>query len=150
MRKFLAVTKREYRKVVFSWTFLVGTLLAPFIAAMFAVVPALIISVKSDVQKIAVVDQSGKIGQRLKENLSPDKIQAKAREAAQDSLENIDASQEERIKTGTRQLRGSFAFIDYDANEKSTEQIRRELNGRIQEKQLDSYLIVPQNIDAAD
>ncbi|MDQ3323637.1 MAG: ABC transporter permease, partial [Acidobacteriota bacterium] len=51
---------------------------------------------------------------------------------------------------GTRQLRGSFAFIDYDANEKSTEQIRRELNGRIQEKQLDSYLIIPQNIDAAD
>ncbi len=150
MRKFLAVAKREYRKVVYSWTFLVGTLLAPVILAIFAVVPALIMSVKSDVQKIAVIDQSGKVAQRLKENLSPDKIRAKAKDAAQDSLKNIDASQEERIKTGTRQLGGSFAFIDYDANEKSAEQIRRELNGRIGEKELDSYLIIPQNIDSAD
>lgn len=150
MRKFLAVAKREYRKVVFSWTFLVGTLLAPFILALFAIVPALIMSVKSEVQKIVVVDQSGKVAQRLKENLSPDKIQAKARQAAQDSLKNIDASQQERIKTGTRQLGGSFAFVDYDANEKSTEQIRRELNGRIGEKELDSYLIIPQNVDSTD
>ncbi len=149
MRKFLAVTKREYKKVVFSRTFLVGTLLAPVIAAMFAVVPALIISVKSDVQRIAIVDQSGNVATRLKENLSLDKIQTKAREAAQDSLKNIDASQKERIETGARQFAGSFAFIDYDASGKSVEQIQRELNGRIQENQLDSYLIIPQNIDSA-
>ncbi|HXG83069.1 MAG TPA: ABC transporter permease [Pyrinomonadaceae bacterium] len=150
MRKFLAVTKREYRKIVFSWTFLVGTLLAPLIAAMFAVVPAIIFSIKGDVQKIAVVDQSGQVVGRLKENLSPEKVRERAFEAAKESLENIDASQEERLKTGARQIGGSFEFVEYDAGEKSIDQIHRELNGLIQEKQIDSYLIIPQNVDSID
>ena len=33
MRKFLAVVKHEYKKIVLKWTFLIGTLLFPVIAA---------------------------------------------------------------------------------------------------------------------
>jgi ABC-2 type transport system permease protein len=150
MRKFFAVVKREYKKIVISWTFLIGTLLAPVIAAMFAVVPAVIFSIKGDVQRIAIVDQSRKIGQRLKANLSPEKIKEKTRKAANDSLKNIDASQEERIENTTKQMNAVFAFTDYDGREKSNEQIRRELNGQIQEKQIDAYLIIPENFDAPD
>ena len=58
MRKFLAVVKREYKKVVFTWAFLIGTLVAPLIASMFAVVPMIIFSIKGDVQRIAAFPET--------------------------------------------------------------------------------------------
>lgn len=152
MRKFWAVTKREYKKVVFTWTFLIGTLLAPLMASMFAIVPMIIFSIKGEVQRIVLVDlsENKKVATRLKENLSPAKISEKAKEAAKESFRNMDASQEEKMRSGATQLGESFAFVDYNADEKSIEQIRRELNGQIQEKQIDAYLIIPQNFDAPE
>ncbi|MEO8647568.1 MAG: hypothetical protein ABI539_00235, partial [Acidobacteriota bacterium] len=89
MQKFFAVVKHEYRKVVLKWSFLIGTLLLPFLAACFAVVPAIIFSLKSEPSRIVVVDPSSKILPRLKENLSADKIMEKARRAAQDSMTDL-------------------------------------------------------------
>jgi ABC-type Na+ efflux pump permease subunit len=74
MRKFLAVVKHEYKKIVLKWTFLFGTLLFPVLAAGFAVVPAIIFSIKGEPTRIAVVDPSGKVAPRLKENLSAEKM----------------------------------------------------------------------------
>ena len=70
MRKFLAVVKHEYRKVVLKWSFLIGTLLLPFLAACFAVVPAVIFYIKGEPTRIAIVDPTGKIAPRLRGNLS--------------------------------------------------------------------------------
>jgi ABC-2 type transport system permease protein len=151
MRKFLAVVRREYKKVVFTWAFLIGTLVAPLIASMFAVVPMIIFSIKGDVQRIAVVDQSGgKVGARFKENLSPEKIKEKAQQAARETFKNLDETREEKMPRGAEQFGESFAFVDYPAEGKSTEQIRRELNAQIREEQLDAYLIVPPDFDATD
>lgn len=152
MRKFWAVTKREYKKVVFTWTFLIGTLLAPLMASLFAIVPMLIFSIKGDIQRIVLVDLSPNktVAERLKENLSPEKITEKAQQAAKESFGNLDASREEKMRNNATQLGESFAFIDYSSEEKSLEQIRRELNGQIQEKQIDAYLIIPQNFDTPE
>lgn len=150
MRKFLAVVKHEYKKIVFKWAFLLGTLLFPFIAAMFAVVPALIFSMKSEATRIVVVDKTGKIAPRLQVNLSPQKIEEKARKAAADSTIDLNASQEEKLKRGADQLGSSFNFVAYDTAGKFPEQIRSELNGKISADELDAYLIVPPNLDAAD
>ena len=81
MRKFLAVVKHEYKKIVLKWTFLIGTLLFPFIAAMFAIVPALIFSIQGEPTRIAIIDGTGKIAPRLKENLSAEKLEEKAKQA---------------------------------------------------------------------
>src|SRR5205085_5970812 len=70
MRKFLAVVKHEYKKIVVKWTFLIGTLLFPVIGAGFALVPAIIFSLKGEATRIVVVDPTGTILPRLKENLS--------------------------------------------------------------------------------
>ena len=67
MRKFLAVVKHEYKKIVLKWSFIIGTLLFPIIAAGFAVVPAIIFSIKGEPTRIAIVDPTGKIAARLKE-----------------------------------------------------------------------------------
>ena len=56
MRKFLAVVKHEYKKIVLKWSFIIGTLLFPVIAAGFAIVPAIIFSIKGEPTRIVVVD----------------------------------------------------------------------------------------------
>ena len=77
MRKFLAVVRHEYKKIVYKWTFLLGTLLFPVIGAGFAIVPAVIFSIKGEPTRIVIVDKTNKIAPRLKDNLSADKIAAK-------------------------------------------------------------------------
>ena len=147
MRKFLAVVKREYFKQVWTWAFVLATLVMPLMASVFAVVPMILFSIKGERQRIAIVDQTGKIAPRLKENLSPAKITAKAREAAKESLKEVNASQEERMQLGAQQLGESFELVNYDGGGKSIDEIRRELSAQIQQQQLDAYLIIPQNFD---
>jgi ABC-2 type transport system permease protein len=145
MRKFLAVVKHEYKKIVLKWTFLVGTLLFPLMAAGFAVVPAIIFSIKGEPTRIAVVDQTGKIAPRLKENLSAEKMREKAKQAARESKMDLTASQEEKLKQDTSQFEQSFIFVDYNPEAKTLEEIQRELGGRMKDGELDAYLIVPEN-----
>ncbi len=69
MRKFLAIVRHEYKKIVLKWTFLIATLLFPVIAAAFAIVPALILSIKGEPTRIVIVDRQGKLAVRVKSNL---------------------------------------------------------------------------------
>jgi ABC-2 type transport system permease protein len=150
MRKFLAVVKREYFKQVWTWAFVLATLAMPLLASLFAVVPMVIFSIKGEPQRIAVVDQTGKIAPRLKENLTGEKIAEKAREAVRESFKEINASGEEQMKRDAQQFGASFAVVDYPPNEKPVEQIRLELTSQIQQQKLDAYLIIPPNFDAPD
>ena len=150
MKKFLAVVKHEYKKIVLKWTFLVATLLFPVLAAAFAVVPALIFSIKGDATRMIVVDQKGKIAPRLKDNLLREEKQGKIEEAQEEALKNLTATQKEQVERASKQMQESFVFIDYDANEKSIEQIKRELNAKITAKELDAYLIVPPEYNLKD
>ncbi|HEX8639503.1 MAG TPA: ABC transporter permease [Pyrinomonadaceae bacterium] len=150
MRKFLAVVKHEYKKIILKWSFLIGTLLLPVLFAGFAVVPAIIFSIKGEPTRIAVVDLTGKIAARLKENLSAERIAEKIKQTAQDSLTNIDASQQEQLQRSAAQLGASFVFTDYDFAGKSLEQIRRELSDKVIAKELDGYLIIPNDLNSAD
>lgn len=150
MRKFLAVTKREYKKIVFTWTFLIGTLLAPLLASMFAIVPMLIFSIKGNVLRIAVVQKSGNIAERIKQNLSANNIQDKAAESIKNAPLQPNHSQEEQLKTVGKLSDENFYFVDFDPAGKSVEQIRQELNQRIKEDYLDAYIIIPENFDSPD
>ena len=150
MRKFLAVVKHEYKKIVLKWAFLIGTLLFPIIAAGFAIVPAIIFSIKGEPTRIAVVDQSGKIAARLEENLSSERMAAKAAQAMKDSMKTLDAPADERMQKSAEQFVESFVFADYSADGKPLEQIRRELGEKITAKELDAYLLIPENLNAAD
>src|SRR5690349_5285051 len=113
MRKFLAVVKHEYKKVVMKWSFVIGTLLLPFLAACFALVPALIFSIKGEPTRIAIVDPTGKIAPRIEENLSADRMMAKARKAAEDSFKDINQSQQEKMKRNAQQFVETFQFVEF-------------------------------------
>jgi len=145
MKKFLAIVKHEYKKIVLKWSFLIGTLLFPVIAAGFAVVPAIIFSIKGEPTRIAVIDREGKITPRLKENLSAEKIAERAKQAAQDSMKNLTPNQEEKMKRDLAQFQDSFKFVDFDGAGKTSEQIRGELAEKIRSGELDAYLLIPEN-----
>jgi ABC-2 type transport system permease protein len=150
MRKFWAVVRHEYRKIVVKWTFLVGTLLFPVIGLAFAIVPAIIFSLKGEPTRLVIVDHSRKIEQRLKENLSFEKIEQKARKAAREQVTDLTPSQEDKLKRGSQQLASGFIFVNYESEGKSDDQIRRELNAKASNDEIDAYLIIPPNVDQAD
>lgn len=150
MRKFLAIVKHEYKKVVLKWSFLIGTLLLPVLAAGFAVVPAIIFSLKGEPTRIAVVDPSGKIEPRLKENLSAERMTERARKAAQESLTDISQSQDEKLKRSSQQFMENFVFTHYEAGARSLAETRADLTSKIMSGQIDAYLIVPADFGAGD
>jgi ABC-2 type transport system permease protein len=150
MRKFLAVVKHEYKKVVLKWSFLIGTLLLPLLASLFAIVPAIIFSLKGEPTRIAVVDTSGKILPRLEKNLSADRMMEKAKKAAKDSLTELNASQEEKMQNNAAQFMQDFKLVSYAGGGKTIEDQRTELIGKILADEIDAYLIVPADIGSPD
>ncbi len=145
MKKFLAVVKHEYKKIVLKWAFLIGTLLFPVIAAGFTVVPAIILSIKGEPTRIAIVDPTGKITSRLKENLSAEKMAERSKQAAQDQLKNLTPDQQENMRRNVAQFQDSFNFAEVETAGKSADEIRADLANRIRSNQLDAYLIIPEN-----
>lgn len=142
MRKFLAVVKHEYKKVVLKWSFLIGTLLLPLLAACFAFVPLIIFSLKGEATRIAVADPSGKLLPRLEKNLSPDRMVEKAKAAAKDSMK-VDATQDEKMRNTAAQFMQDFVLIPFDSKGKTAEAVRADLVSKIVSGEIDAYLIVP-------
>lgn len=150
MQKFLAVVKHEYKKVVLKWSFVIGTLLLPFLAACFAVVPMIIFSIKGEPSRIAVVDPTGKILPRLEKNLSPDRMVEKAKKAAKDSMTQFDASQEEKMRNSASQFVQEFRLVPFNAGGMPVEELRTELMNEINRGEINAYLIVPENFASPD
>jgi len=150
MRKFLAVVKHEYKKVVYKWTFLVGTLLFPVLGVTFALVPALIFSLKGEPTRLVIVDPTTRIAPRLKENLSAEKIAAQTQQAAKDAKVDVSASQSDQMKQSGKLIAARFVFVDYDGASKSVDEVRSDLNALAAEDEIDAYIIVPASIEAKD
>ncbi len=147
MKKFLAVVKHEYKKIVYKWTFLIGTLLFPIIGACFAIVPAVIFSIKGEPTKIVIVDKQNKIAPRLKENLSADKIAEKGKQAAKEAARDLTNSQNDKIRQGAKQAAEGFIFVEYPTAGKPRELIRSELTEKAAAKEIDAFLLVPDNFE---
>ena len=65
MKKFLAVVKREYIQRVRAKMFIVSTILLPVVMSLFGIVPAVILNIEAAPMRVAVVDQTGKMYDRL-------------------------------------------------------------------------------------
>ncbi len=149
MRKFLAVVRHEYKKIVLKWSFLIGTLLLPLLALVFTFVPMIIFSLRGEPTRIAVYDPGGSILPRLERNLSPDRLIEKAKKASRQALFEIDASQEEKMRRSAAQFVQEFQLTRYDGSGTPSE-IRQNLMSAIGEGKIDAYLIIPERIDQTD
>jgi ABC-2 type transport system permease protein len=150
MRKFLAVVRHEYKKVVLKWSFVIGTLLLPFLAACFAVVPMIIFSFKGEPTRIAVADPTGKLLPRIEKNLSVDRLTEKAQKAARDSMVKLDASQEEKMRNNAAMFMNDFALVKVEKSESVSADLRANLLDRILAGEIDAFLIIPENFGSPD
>jgi ABC-2 type transport system permease protein len=147
MRKFLAVVKHEYRKVVLKWSFVISTLLMPFIAVLISVIPLIIFSIKGGPTRIAIADPNGSIYSRIERNLSADRMMEKAREASSEQFKNISADQQERMRNGAAQFMQDFVMVPVATTGKSEAELRNEMLGQIDRDEIDAYLIIPADAD---
>jgi ABC-2 type transport system permease protein len=150
MRKFLAVVKHEYRKVVLKWSFVIGTILMPVIFILISLVPLIILSLRGGPTRIAVADTSGKILPRLEKNLSAERMAEIAKKASEKQFKNLSASQQEKMKTSAAQFMQDFVIVPIDTAGKNESVLRSEMFDRINRDEIDAYLIIPSDLDNAD
>lgn len=143
MRKFLAVVKREYLQRVRTRMFVMLTFLGPVLLLLFAIVPSVLFSLKTGPTRLAVVDGTGdpQFYERFIVALGDRDALDRA-----DLARSLNANTRERIEQATTSLRGSFATERVDLNGRSLADVRRELNQRIAENQLDGYVVLPLDI----
>lgn len=151
MGKFLAIVRHEYRKIVLRWTFLLSTFLFPVFAVGVSVVPAVIFSITGEPVRLVVVDRKGELSPRIRAALAPEKVE-ESRLAANnvDIGSQLNQSQEEKLKRTSSQIEASADFIEYSAGSRSDAEVRADLRGKMMAKQIDGFLIVPENAFAAD
>jgi ABC-2 type transport system permease protein len=146
MRKFLAVVKREYLQRVRTKMFIIMTILGPVIMIVLTVVPAMLFSMKTgEATRIAIIDQSGKLYERVRDSIL--RGDDKKNEPAQKNYEkNFNSNTQERIKTAGAAMKASFEVRQVQPDNRSLDDIKRELNGQVLKDQLDGYLILPPNV----
>lgn len=145
MRKFLAVVKREYLKLVWTKTFLLSTFLFPIVGLGFMFVPAILLSIEGEATSLAVVDQSGRLYEPLKNALTA-KAKVEQPDAAE-AMNQISGSQAEQAKRTAEMMKAQFELEEIKADANSLEQIKRDLNERLRAQKLDAYVVVPANLD---
>jgi ABC-2 type transport system permease protein len=132
MTKFLAIVKREYIQRVRAKMFIVTTLLLPLVMSLFGIVPAIIININAgSAMRVAVVDQTGTMYEHLKNAAASDG------QSDQQSQNNNAAA-----GFGRRSL-ADFVLEEVNPADRSTEQIRSELDQRLRAKEIDGYVILP-------
>jgi ABC-2 type transport system permease protein len=147
MKKFLAVVKREYVQRVRSKLFAIVTVLGPVILVVFAVVPGLLFSIKAGGDtRLAIVDQTE--GMKLYQPLHDSLMKSHYREDDGQSrvAPEINASTKVLIEKTGKSSTGSFSVEQPKSNERSVEDLRRDLNSRLGKEQLDGYLVIPADI----
>jgi len=149
MRKFLAVVKREYIQRVRTKFFVVATVLGPVLMAGFTLVPALMLSTNlGGPTRLAVVDQTGKMYERIANELVNGKERRARHEKAQPVMPppvGPDA-RKEQINQAGKMMKASFIVEETRLNNRSLDDVKKDLEARIQLRELDGYVVIPANV----
>lgn len=144
MKKLFAVIKREYVQRVRTKFFVVTTLVGPLMFALFGIVPLYIAKMNiGGPIRLAVIDQSGKVYHRFRETL----LQT-VDEDEDDELdgERADPNQQEQMKRNPSFGRAHFEVELVPSNGRPLEELKRELNERVRQNELDGYVVIPGDI----
>jgi len=146
MRKFLAVVKREYVQRVRSKMFLVVTVAAPLMFALFTVAPAFIAGIKSGgPTRVAVVDETGRMYERVRESLlsGPGEDEESAEAQAANA---VNQNRSDRMKRAAAAGEQGYAVEQVEAGGRDFEEVKRRLNERVKRDELDGYLVIPPDV----
>jgi ABC-2 type transport system permease protein len=148
MRKFFAVVKREYVQRVRTKFFVVATILGPIIMAGFAVVPALMFGINSGgPTRLAVVDQTGKVYERVAQELTTDRRAGKQTPSPKpEEPPGLNTDPRQRAKESGSMTEATFAVEEVKMNGRALADVRQELDDRVSRKELDGYIIIPPGV----
>ena len=148
MRKFLAVVKREYVQRVRSRMFLVVTVGAPLMFALFTVVPAMIAGMKAGgPTRIAVVDETGRMYERVRDALTNARDEGdEAEEGKPEAANPVGQNSSERMKQAAKASEQDYAVEQASPDGRTTEELKRQLDERVKRDELDGYLVLPKNV----
>lgn len=141
MRKFFAIIKREYIQRVRSRFFIVATILGPLMMVGFAILPPLMSGIKAGgPMRLAIVDQTGKMYERVARELTngkkPNKISAPV--GTNNTKEQVDQA--------GRLFQRSFIIEEVRLDNRPLDQIRSQLESRVQTRELDGYIVLRANL----
>lgn len=141
----MAVIKREYLQRVRSRMFIVMTVLGPVVISMFGIAPALIFSIKAGGPlKVAVVDQTGKMYAGLYNAVVQEANETANKPAPTANRSNTNAG--ERFQAIGDQGGEVPDLQEVPSGGRSLAELRSELDRRVAAKEIDGYLILPENI----
>jgi ABC-2 type transport system permease protein len=149
MNKFLAVVRREYVQRVRSRMFLVVTVGAPLMVALFTVVPMLIAGIRTGGPvRIAVLDETGRMYERVSDAVSrtdaEDEAEGGARAGSPAAAMNQNGR--ERMKQAARASEQAYAVERVEQGAGSRDELARRLDERVKANELDAYLILPSDV----
>jgi ABC-2 type transport system permease protein len=129
MTKFLAILKREYIQRVRSKMFILSTILLPAVMSLFGIAPAVILSIDAGgPNRLAVVDQTGKMYARLEEALASDEQRS---------------DQSEQMRLRPEMEGGAFTLEQVVAIGPDADEQRARLDARLRNREIEGYLILP-------
>jgi ABC-2 type transport system permease protein len=110
------------------------------------VVPAMLFSMKAgDATRIAVIDQTGKLYERVRETIL--RGDEKNKEAAGKNYEqNFNANTQQRIKTVGAAMKASYDVREVKLESRSLDEVKKELNAQVLQDKLDGYIILPPDV----
>jgi len=148
MNKFLAVVKREYVQRVRTKFFVIMTILGPLMLVVFTIVPGLLFSMKAGGDtRIAVLDQTE--GVKLYDSIRNSLLKLERDDENNkqpDIADTTNSNTKDRMEKAGKSMTGSFRVEQVNANGRSLDEIKRELNARIGRDELDGYLVIPPDI----
>lgn len=148
MDKLIAVIKREYIERVRARMFIVLTILGPFMLAIFTVVPGLLFTIKTGgPTRIAIIDQSDKLFDRVRNSILESKDDEDSKQSGADAqVEGMNSNIKDRSKATAKRITGTYTIERVDLAGRSLEEVQRELNLRIGNDKLDGYIVLPKTI----
>src|SRR5438477_11430772 len=150
MRKFFAVVKREYIQRVRTKFFVVATILGPVMMAAFTIVPAFMFGLRSGgPTRLAIVDQTGKMYERVAKEITSDKRSSRTESATDAEPAQPPAgpnNSREQINRAGKMTKPTFVVEQARLDNRSFDEVKKNLEARVERRELEGYVVLPPNL----
>ena len=149
MNKMLAIINREYLQRLRTKAFIIATALGPLLLIGFSAVPALVIGIKTgQATRITIVDQTGRMYESVRENILTESSDEDDEPSAQKKIaaRAANANRVERVRAASADAEFHYEVEQVAPDGRSLDDVKRELNRRVLQDELDAYIIIPPDI----
>ena len=127
-RKLFHVIRREYLQQVKTKGFWIGTILIPTLGLVFVYLQVILASTLIPEGKIGVVDLTGRLYEPLV--------------AEQKAVSDVD-EKDGKVEEKSRKMPAKITFFAVEATPDTLPAVRKELNQRVQKKEIKAYIVIP-------